>query len=623
MNLRLGFASAILACASLMACLVALTACGDKPPAPIAALLEGQGAVERGHGEAFASAPIGQPFFVGDAARTGPGAWARLRLRDQAVVKLGADTLVRFVAGGARLETGEALAEGGAVHIETEAGPAEIEAGGVLRAIGGAGGVRFQVDIGRATIQREDGAVTLEGGAGVVVAIGGAIVERITPPGLIDAGVAAPPPDAGEIAPPAATIAVTVKGRGVTSKAGAEPWKPLPAGTAALEAGVGVKLPRGASVELARGNDRATVTGPAEITIGAIDGPIVGAKTGTTRVSARDAEVAVSVPGGVIVIRTGGDAGIEISRRDTIARVERGEVTLDGEKTDATARAGETGVIAKDGTASVRDVVPTSVDVALPTGESAIIHDPTRKVAVQIDLAGACTGGGVLELADARGSFRAPRRIGGDKAAFFAGAGVTRYRVRCDGGGAVKTGSVRVAGDTGAAAVVRTAPVNLIETDGRRYNVTYQNRLPAITVSWNEATGASKLHVISNSGPERTFDGSGAHKLASGTLTEGSHILWITTGARSSARTTVKIGFDNAAPTAQITAPPARAPWTDDVAVTGVTVEGWSVAVDGKPADRDGSGRFRAEVATAGKNAFAVRLAHPQHGVHYYLRRRK
>ncbi len=70
MNLRLGFASAILACASLMACLVALTACGDKPPAPIAALLEGQGAVERGHGEAFASAPIGQPFFVGDAART-------------------------------------------------------------------------------------------------------------------------------------------------------------------------------------------------------------------------------------------------------------------------------------------------------------------------------------------------------------------------------------------------------------------------------------------------------------------------------------------------------------------------------------------------------------------------
>jgi hypothetical protein len=607
-----------------IACVIALaTACGDQKPAAVADLLEGQGAVEREHGGAFAAAPIGQPFFVGDAARTGNAAWARLRLRDKAVVRLGADTLVRFVAGGARLESGEATAESGPVFISTEAGMAQIEPGGVLRAIGGEGGTRFQVDIGRAIIQREDGAVTLEGGAGIVVAFGGAIVERLggASKETLDAGVA-PPPDAGEPMPSAATLAATVKGRGVTHKIGAEPWKPLAAGAATLASGDLVKLPRGASIELARGNDRALVTGPAELTVGSPDGPLVTPKSGTTRVSARDGEVAILVPGGVIVTRTGGDAGIEVGRRETVARVERGEVLLDGEKTDATARAGETGVMARDGAASVRDLVPSSADVALPISERAVIHDPARKVAVKIDLAGACPGGGVLELADARGSFRAPRRIGGNSALFFAAAGTTRYRVRCDGGGAVKTGIVRVQGDSGAAPVVRTPPANTIEADGRKYTISYQNRLPAITVKWNEARGASTLHVVSG-GNTRTFDSSGAHNLPAGSLPEGTHTLWITSGARSSPRTTLKIDFDNAAPTAQITAPPPRAPWDADVTVTGVTVEGWNVSVDGEAAARDSSGRFRATVATAGKNAFAIRLAHPQHGVHYYLRRRK
>ncbi|MBZ0236862.1 MAG: hypothetical protein K8M05_31325, partial [Deltaproteobacteria bacterium] len=231
-------------------------------------------------------------------------------------------------------------------------------------------------------------------------------------------------------------------------------------------------------------------------------------------------------------------------------------------------------------------------------------------------------GGGVLELADSRGSFRAPRRIDGDRALFFAHAGTTRYRVRCDGGGAVKSGVVRVQGDTGAAPVVRTPPVNTIETDGRKYSITYQNRLPALTVNWNEARGKATLHVVSG-GNTRTFDGSGTFDLPSGSLPEGTHTLWITTGGRSSPKTTLKIDFDNAAPTAQITAPAPRATWEGDVAVTGVTVEGWSVSVDGAPAARDASGRFRTTVASSGKNAFAIRLAHPQHGVHYYLRRRK
>lgn len=605
--------------------LIALAACG-KDAAPVATLLEGQGSVEREHGGKMAAAPNGQPYFVGDAARTGSGTWARLRLRDQAVLRLGEDTVVRFAAGGARLEVGEAQAENAAVTITTEAGEAQIEAGGVLRASGGAGGVRYQVDIGRAVIQREDGPLTLERGAGIVVSVGGAIVERIggaepAAAGAIDAGVPETATDAA--AATADTIAVTITGRGVTQKRGAEPAGPLPAGEARIAPGVVIKLPAGAGATVARGNDTAAIRGPAEITLGAAGEPIASARTGEARLSARDGDLAMRVPGGTIIMRKGGDADLAIGRRETVVRVERGDAALDGDQRDADARAGETGVLTKDGEASVRDLVPSTIDLALPIGESAVVHDASRKVAVRVDFTELCAGGGVLELADRGGSFRKPRRIGGQGAAFFALAGTTRYRVRCDGGGVVKHGSVRVAGDTGAAPVVRTAATNAIETDGRKYTVTYQNRIPALAVSWNEATGASTLHVAAAGGAERTFDATGAHRLASGTLDEGSYTLWITAGTRSSPRTTLRIAFDNAAPTAQITAPAPRSPWADTLAITGVTVEGWSVAVDGKPAPRDHAGRFRAEVDAAGKSTIAVRLAHPQHGVHYYLRRRK
>ncbi len=596
--------------------------CGDPAATPVARLLEGQGLVQAEHGGKTAAAPNGQPFFLGDAARTGPDAWARLELRGGAVVRLGGDTVVRFVAGGARLETGEASAEATAVTVITEAGAAQIEAGGVLRARGDRGGVRFEVVVGSAVIQRDGGPVTLVPGGGLIVAIGGAVIEQLDAPAVTPPEPPAPVP---VVAPPpaATTIAATVRGRGATARTGTAAPRALAAGEVSLAEGDAVKLPRGASLELARGADRATAIGPAELTIGGLTGPILTARTGSAKVSARDAEVAVAVPGGTIVTRVGGDAGLAIGRAETTARVERGDVVLDGDTSDATARAGETGVLGRGGAASVRDPVPTTIDVSLPPGEAAVIHDPGRKVAVRIDFATACATGGTLELADDRGSFRSPRRIGGqDHAAFFAAAGANRYRLRCDGG-ATRSGSVRVAGDTGAAPVVRTAGTNEIETDGRKNLVTYQNRLPQITVRWSEAKGASTLKVQPAAGAARTFTATGAHVLAPGTLGEGSYTVTITAGNRTSPSTTVRIAFDNAAPTAQITAPPARADWADPLTVTGVTVEGWSVQVDGQPADRDGSGRFRAEVATAGKHAFAIRLAHPQHGVHYYLRRRK
>jgi hypothetical protein len=254
--------------------IAAAIACGGKSDAPIARLLEGQGAVTREHTGKDAAAPIGQPFVLGDAARTGEASWARLELRGGAILRMGADSLVRFVPSGTRLERGEAGAEATAITVLTEAGPAIIEAGGRVRAAATADGQRVEVTVGRAIITRPDGEVALEPGGHLTVAIGGALIERVdrpapTPPEPTPPPVAPVPP-----VPDVAAVTATVRGRGVTARTAGGPARALPAGAAELAPGDVVKLPRGASLEVVRGDGRATATGPAELTIGAADQPL-------------------------------------------------------------------------------------------------------------------------------------------------------------------------------------------------------------------------------------------------------------------------------------------------------------------------------------------------------------
>lgn len=613
--------AALVGLVGLVALVVVAGACKGKPTPPVATLAEGQGAVSCEHAGKEAAAPLGQPFVLGDAARTGAGAWARLQLRGGPVLRLGADSLVRFVAAGTRLERGEAGAEAQEVRLITEAGPAIIAPGGTVRASSTAAGVRFEVTVGRAVIQRDDGAVTLDPGGHLTVAIGGAIVEKTEA-----AAAAPPPPTPPPPTPPpaaAAALAVTVGGKGVTASTGGAPGRPLATGGALADGDV-IKVPKKASITITRGDATATAVGPAELTVGGADGALVTPTAGTTTVAAKGADVRVALPGGAMIATVDTVAAITPGRAESVARVERGAVTVDGDVSDASAAAGETGVLARTGEATVRDPAPTTVDVEVAAGEGATVHDPGKKVAVQLDFARLCGGPGTVELADGKGSFKTPRKTGGkERARFFATGGVTRYRVRCDSGD-TKAGSVRVAGDTGAAAVVRTPPQNILEADGHKYGVSYQNRIPQIVIGWSEAKGASTLKLQPAKGAPQSFTSpTGTHTLAPGTLPEGSYTFYVVSGNRTSPPSTLRIDFDNAAPTAQITAPPPRADWSDPVVVTGVTAEGWKVLVDGKAPDLDGSGRFRAAVPTAGKDVIAIRLAHPEHGVHYYLRRRR
>jgi hypothetical protein len=86
---------------------------------------------------------------------------------------------------------------------------------------------------------------------------------------------------------------------------------------------------------------------------------------------------------------------------------------------------------------------------------------------------------------------------------------------------------------------------------------------------------------------------------------------------------TLAIDFDQTAPQVYIESPINGQLWTGDLDVRGAVLPGWSAAVEAITIPVDKQRRFSAKVGAPSGAALAIRLAHPQRGVHYYLRRQK
>ena len=86
---------------------------------------------------------------------------------------------------------------------------------------------------------------------------------------------------------------------------------------------------------------------------------------------------------------------------------------------------------------------------------------------------------------------------------------------------------------------------------------------------------------------------------------------------------TLTIDFDQTAPQVHIELPINGKPWGTDIDVKGSVLPGWSAVVNGAPIQLDKTRRFIARVGAPSGNALAIKLSHPQRGVHYYLRRQK
>jgi hypothetical protein len=267
-------------------------------------------------------------------------------------------------------------------------------------------------------------------------------------------------------------------------------------------------------------------------------------------------------------------------------------------------------------------------DVTLEAGDTGTVHIAARALALRLAFDKLCPKEASVEIKDGQGK----RAVSGTGSVVLKlHPGTLRYALRCAGDprGAKSraAGSLNIKHDSGDAPVSRRPPTNVLDADGRRYTVLFQTRLPALTLAWAGAPkGAAKLtlHVESPAGAQSFPTPMASHRVASGTLGEGSYVWWYATADdRTSPKTTVTIRFDNAAPTAQFF--PRRT--TDEiapglVAVDGVTIDGAKVSAGGRSLTTDEHGRFQANLAPlAGDDAVVVRLEHPRTGVHYYVRR--
>jgi hypothetical protein len=373
-------------------------------------------------------------------------------------------------------------------------------------------------------------------------------------------------------------------------------------------------------------------------------------QTGDASVVAAEAPIEIETELGIAVLQAGSALRVHPSKRGQRYEVTMGRAILtapDGQQT--TLAAGES--IGVDKAAEERgnvvppassapdaatpppaasaDVLPTSAgpgDVSLGLTASATIFDPRPPTAVGVDVGATCPNGGELSL---RG--RKPIAIE-QQQTLSLGPGAYDYKLACLDGqgrsaGAPLRGTLHVVRNPGTAQLLRSAPKNSIEADGRTYTIMFQNLLPVLEVRWPDAPPAPgySLRAQLDNGKELRIELKQArYVFKAGVLPEGRHQLQfeVDGGARSKP-TTVDLRYDNASPGASLRAPLVTGfePGTT-VHVAGVALPGSQVSVLGQRLSLDGQQRFSGDVQVPpGTQAIAVRIQHPRTGLRYYVRR--
>ncbi len=254
-------------------------------------------------------------------------------------------------------------------------------------------------------------------------------------------------------------------------------------------------------------------------------------------------------------------------------------------------------------------------DLVVSSGETFTVHDPAPPTAIGFRTAKLCSG--PVRLVSGKQQTEAK-----SQPALRFEQGKHSYEIRC-----LETpekvsaqGSFRVIRDAGTRQLPSFTPSAQVTTDGRRYTVMYQQRLPQVTVMWPSAPQASSYtltvggRTIKTSSPSYTFK--------SGALPGGTHTLVFSaasTPARQSRATTVAIVYDSQAPAARVSEPRDDFEAGSPVKVAGQALPGWTVSLDGQELEVDSQRRFSTEIE--GKGALPIAFSHPAHGMHYYLRR--
>ncbi|MBN1655605.1 MAG: hypothetical protein JXA30_17695 [Deltaproteobacteria bacterium] len=629
--------------------------CGETSE-HLAELVETQGQIQRDCAdrlEQWKSASPGTVFEVGDGVRAKARSEAVLKLSEGSYARLKANSMIRFLqtmpgsrAKGIDIQQGEAEIEVGteSLQLQSSVGSAVIKSGSKIRISKSDKGLDFYVAIGTATFQTKGDQSTVVGaGESIRIGIGSAVLAHSKHPReqeqALKENQQTGEPTLEQSAQP--SVSVEVKGSGVRVRRSKDaPWESLSPGFSELAPNTVLAMPKNTSIMLRRKQDKATIYGAGTYRIGGPDQTLVHALSGKVIFESSDRNVAVVVPGGVIIANGGEPGGtrasVDVNNENTLVKVQTGRIQVERPGQTQSLLAGqETTIVNPGATGSVGmhpssiDEGPAFADLSVKAGESFIVHSTKPPVAVAFELAGRCPHGAIAQLIGRR-----VRSRGTTIARLLFEAGRSRYFIRClnaDGTVQPKTaasGAVTVLRDPGTAGLPRKAPESRVEADGRNYNILYQNQLPIVKLRWPAApkAGSCILNVLSQAAGNREYPCvNGEYTFESGGLRDGTHRFSFRTGdsRRSSKTTTVRIRFDNAAPKVSLREPKeGQFRVGESVTVTGVAVPGWAVSLANGTIATDEYNRFSGKVTYGDQyRSIALRVVHPQRGIHYYLRR--
>lgn len=606
----------------------------------IATIIKKSGAVDRSTVSAndkWTDADVGSEMALGDAVRTRKSSGAELSLDDGSLLSLDEETVIRFLdkepvsgeqsfdleLGAASIEAPEA-----GTSIRTVFGLARLEGGTKVQLRRRGDALRYEVLVGSAKLESSTGEqLTVEAGQRVEVTVGQASLELMDDDAPVVAPASASETTDEDLRKNAGPIVATVKGSKVAVQApGSDSYQALSTGKTTIASGTTIKVGKNSSVVVSQGSEKAELATGGTYVVGGDQ--LVSAISGSVTVTA-EGMMRVVVPGGVIVTRAG-SATISTQPKVTRVQARSGSVSLQGTNQD-TLSGGEVGLISSEGEVSVEGRGIDKTDLRISAGQSLVVHDPAPPTAVRFVFGQLCEAGLIRLKAPSTALPSGAQARGVKDVALYIGPSTAKYTLHCvDNTGKeseVKaSGSITVLHDAGSRSMPKKAPSTTIDVNGRGYTVMYQNQLPKVTLRWSgapqEASGF-KLHV-SGAGRSRTLStNSASYTFASGGLGTGTHTVYFTGGGRVSRRSTVRISFDNATPTASLSTPVNIGAGPGGlVTVSGSALPGWSASVDGKALGQDSNNRFtmKTPMPSDGR-ALAVHLTHPGRGSHVYLRR--
>ncbi|MGE3457608.1 MAG: hypothetical protein AB7O24_21010, partial [Kofleriaceae bacterium] len=189
----------------------------------------------------------------------------------------------------------------------------------------------------------------------------------------------------------------------------------------------------------------------------------------------------------------------------------------------------------------------------------------------------------------------------------------------------VEDGRVTVLRDSGQRTLPRVRSVFSVRWDDLLrtppLDFVFQADVPDLVFDVGRAEAV--VTIVRSDRTQKQFKGTGKITAPGPDLSEGMLNVTIELNGKETRRTQINLIFNNMSPIVFIEGPANGKPWgTGPIVAKGAVLPGWTAAIDGTQLPLSSSRSFEKAVARpAEAKAIAIKLSHPRHGVHYYLRR--